>query len=371
MKTKLTLLTLAGLATAAHSQTVIDITGSTAGRSAVHAQITSQLDAGFTYAYDGTGAASRATRAIYQGTYNGNQYTIRTYWAGSVNGVRDVAQQIQQTEFFDKSVTGTAAGENVNPAAPKAPASAETAPEIGYSDVFQTSTQFTSPPLTVEDEVGIIAFQWFANKGSSAGLTNMTPGLVQALYGSLGELPLSLFTGVTADADKIVFAGGRNNDSGTRITTFAESGYGVFNQVNQSNATFDAPGGTISALTFVGDGGQSSGGTLADSLSCSLADGDFVGYVGASDWPRANDGADRGARELTWNGVPYSVENIQEGKYSFWGYLHMNRMALSGPALSFYEGMRDGLKANPGTLIKDDASVKVARDGDGAPIFPK
>ena len=103
------------LSSAAQAQTIIDIVGSSAGRSAVHSQILTLLQ-GETYAYDGTSSASAATRAIYHGTYAGSAVIVRTYWAGSVNGVRDVAQATQQTELFATSVIGNASGQNVNPA---------------------------------------------------------------------------------------------------------------------------------------------------------------------------------------------------------------------------------------------------------------
>lgn len=370
MKTKLIPLLSLALISAAQSQTVIDIAGSTAGRSAVHTQILALLT-DETYAYDGTGAASSAARAIYTGTYNGQSYIIRTYWSGSVNGVRDVAQQIQQNQYFATSVVGTAAGQNINPATPLAAAAPATAPEIGFSDVFQTSTAFSSPLLASEDEVGIIPFKFFKNDGASAGLTNMTPGLARALYGSLGELPLHMFTGVATDA-KIVYATGRNSDSGTRITAMAEAGYGVFNIVNQYTGTVTG-GVTASPLTFSGDSGSSSGSGVSGLLAGTFADGDIVGYIGASDWGAAVTG---GASELAWNGVTLGTavgweEKIRNGQYTFWGYLHQNRMTLTGPALGFYNALRDALLAAPGSGIITESSMIVRRDGDGAPVGPK
>ena len=320
------------------------------------------------YAYEGNAIAANANRAIYHGTFAGNPYIIRTWWAGSVNGVRDIAQQIQQTQLFDKTVLGAPGGVQITTAPTLAPASAETAPEIGFSDVFQSSTAFTSPALTVEDEVGIIPFKWFKNEGASAGLTNMTPLLGRALYGSLGELPLSLFTGVPGDAARTVYVTGRNADSGSRITTMAELGYSVFLNVNQS--TFTSAGGVITAVTFTGDGGYASGGNYAQAvLGSTWAEGDIVSYLGSSDWANA---AAAGAVELTWNGVPYSESAVQQGRYTFWGYLHQNRMALTGNALAFYNALKTSVQANPGSvLVKDDTNMKVARDGDGAPVFPK
>jgi hypothetical protein len=222
--------------------------------------------------------------------------------------------------------------------------------------------------LDDEFEVGIIPFKWFKNDGGAPGLTNMTNLLGRALYSSLGELPLSQFTGVPADSATTVYCTGRNADSGSRVTTLAELGYGVFNRVNQYDGT--VVGGAITALTFKGNVGYSSGSGVAGLLSGTYTGGTVVGYLGASDWASAVSG---GATELTWNGVPYSAQAVQEGRYTFWGYLHMNRMTLEGNSLAFYEALRDALKNNPSSVIlsDDDTIMKVRREGDGAPVAPK
>lgn len=352
------------LAVAANSQTVVDLTGSTAGRSATHTAILATLS-DVTYAYNGT-SASGATRAIYFGKIGATNYIVRTYWSGSVNGVRDVAQQIQQAEFLAKTTTGTAAGLQLTEPVTKAPASAETAPEIGFSDVFQSTTAFTSPALVAEDEVGVIPFKWYKNKGASAGLTNLTPMLVRGLYGSLGTLPLSQFTGLPADAEKTVYGSGRNADSGTRITAMAESGYGVFLGVTQYQ--FATAGGAVTAANYTADAGYSSGGNIAALLGSTWAEGDIVAYLGSSDWSAA---ITAGGIEMAWNGVPYSTTAVQEGSYTFWGYLHMNRMSLGTEALAFYNALKTNLTSNPGSVLIKETDMKVSRDGDGAPVFPK
>jgi len=355
----------AALASSAGAQTIVDLVGSSAGRSAVHNNIVSLLggNANVTYAYDGTsGQPTRATRAIYRGTYNGNSYIIRTYWEGSVNGVRDVQQQIQQTELIDLSVTGSLGGVFV--ASPtKAPASAETTPEIGFSDVFGTSTRFTAP--TTEDEVAIIPFKWYRNVGSDAGVTNMTPLLVQQLFGSLGELPVSMWTGNADDQGITVFGIGRNDQSGTRITAMAESGYSVFREVSQYTTVVDT--GTITSLTFAGNGGFSSGSNIKSSVESTYSGGTVVGYLGASDWSTI-------APELTWNGVAYSQQNLYQGKYTFWGYLHMNTMlntsSTSNLQSVFFNALNTAIKAAPGSGLEPVGLMQVARDSDGGPVYP-
>lgn len=366
---------LAGVASAQDASIPVDLTGSTAGRSAVHSAIQAVLT-GETTVYD-TASASSAARVIYKGTFGGKTYTIRTSWSGSVNGVRDVIQGLTTNTFFDPADADVTAAQ-ADPAAATAAGflltatgnSLGNAPEIGYSDVFSTST--TTTGLTVEDEVGIIPFKWFKNDGAPAGLNNMTPSLARSLYGAIGEQPLMLWTGDSADSGTSVFAIGRNADSGTRITTMAECGHGVFRTVSQYTATVASD--TITLSGTYGNNGSSSGSGVAAILAAKSPGSAVVGYLGASDWAAAVTG---GGTELPWNGVTLGTavgwENkIRSGQYTFWGYLHMNRMALSGDALAFYNALRDQLKANPGSsLIKDDAAMLVERSGDGSPVTPK
>ena len=127
---------------------------------------------------------------------------------------------------------------------------------------------------------------------------------------------------------------------------------------------------SITARTFSGNTGYGSGGNYNVAVLGSTSPSyDIVGYLGSSDWAGA---AGAGAVELTWNGVLYSATAVQQGQYTLWGYLHQNRMALTGNSLSFYNALKNSIQANPGgVLIKDDAAMTVARDGDGAPVFPK
>lgn len=359
-----------------YSQTVIDVTGSTAGRSAAITNITAQLDAGYTYAFYGKDSThSKSDAAIYHGTYNGNPVIIRTYWSGSAAGVRDVADAPQlDNSYIVKTELGSAGGTYLGtiaaaPGGSFAAASAETVSEFGFSDVFQTSTPFTTNTLTIEDEVAIIPFKFFANDGST-GITNMTPGAFRNLYGSLGEAPLSIWTGNPADSGTLVYACGRNNESGTRITTLAETGTGVFATINQWQYT-TITSDTMDGVSFAGDSGYSSGSDVAKMMAAKSPAGQpgvYVGYIGASDWSTASAGA---AVELSYNGVPYTIGAMQNGQYTFWGYLHQFRMNLSGVTLSFYNDVKTGITAAPGSGLETESSMNVLRPADGAPVEPK
>jgi hypothetical protein len=354
-KSLLTLLAAASVLSAANAQTVVDIGGSTAGRSGVHARILAILE-NETYAYNGTSSASAAASAIYHGTYAGNTYIIRTFWAGSVNGIEDVRLGTQQTALIDKTVLGNSGGQNI--ASPTfAPASAETAFEIGFSDIFASTIGQTA--TTVEDEVAVITFKWFANEGST-GISNITPSMVRTIYGA-AEVPKSLFTGNSSDTST-VYPVGRNSDSGTRGTAMAESGYGNIVAVDQNTATIVS--GAITAIVPSGNTGYSSGSSVKNVMNATYAGGTAIGYLGASDF--AAEGV-----ALKWNGVDYSEAAIQNGSYTFWGYLHQNRMTLTGNALAFYTGLKGAMETTPGTGLLTVGSMNVQRDADGAPVYPK
>lgn len=370
MKTKASIAALAALAAtagSAYSQTVIDITGSTAGRSAVHSQILALLS-NETFAYSGSGASS-ATRAIYKGTFNNEQVIIRTYWSGSAAGVRDISNAPQLHNLYFATSTDTSAGTTANGVAIAtpvlAPASPETVSEIGFSDVFQTSTAFTTNTLVQQDPVGVIPFKFFKNDGAPAALTNITPGQFRTLYTSTGDGPLSLFTGNAAHTSR-VYVTGRDEFSGTRITALAETGAGVFSTLSQFMGSVVDDQITP---TFAGNNGYSSGSGVAGLLAAKFDGGAFIGYLGASDWNAATTG---GATEIAFNGVTLGANSalIHNGAYSFWGYLHQSSMNLTGVTATFYTALKTNLLAAPGTGLILISDMNVERAADGAPITP-
>ena len=218
----------------------------------------------------------------------------------------------------------------------------------------------------------MIVFEWVAGNGAPANLTNINPLLAQGVLA--GAMPLSQFTGLNADSGTIVYAAGRDFDSGTRVSQLAESGISVFGGVQQvqpiitggsagtASATMSGlqlwPAATVLGQAFaIGNSGFASGGTLADNLATpgsgtantttgipaaqqlAFGPGFLVGYLGRNDAARACKTsviAGNTARRLTWNGaadwngttftsagVPtggYNDAAVQEGLYSLWEY---------------------------------------------------
>lgn len=320
----------AGLADA---QTVVHITGSTAFRAATLAGIGHILKPGYTFGYSGT-SASGANQSIYTGTTISNNIPviIKTSWTGAVGGMQTVSQQFPiptwLTNTTPQSTTGT----------PNAPANYDPAaiPEVGMDDGVQANTPFPTPVLAAQN-VGAVCFRWVASPGSPAGLTNLTPLLAQALWLN-GQLPLALFSGSPSDTNTIIYALGRDADSGTRKTAFSESGVGPFTAVlqyqptNSSGAAISRtaagpitgqqpwPAETVDGIFFdVGDGGYSSGGDVAVAMATATTaiGGYYVSYLGLPDSTNALAG---GAVELSWNGLKFTDAAVQQGKYTFWAF---------------------------------------------------
>jgi len=208
----------------------------------------------------------------------------------------------------------------------------------------------------------------------AAPFTNINAQQAQALWGS-GTASLALFTGLAADASKLVYATGRDPDSGTRLTAFAESGIGVESTVTQYQPT--ASSGVITALspyavqtvngiTFTrGNGGEASGSTLRGFFGNVSTPGLIVSHVGSGDVSTA---VNAGGVELTYNGVPYSVDAIKEGRYTFWCYQHlMYQPTLASAKKTTADALATKIETVTAPIKLTD--MKCSRTTDGAVVF--
>ena len=331
-------------AAVAPAQETIHITGSTAYRSAVHQAILDMLGGTVSYGYSGTSGLGKASQAIFTGTVSNINVTIKTSWSGSLAGLETVAQAIPGATvntFLVNSTPMSSGGTQSAPAVYDAP----TIPEVGMEDGEQLTTIFPTPAV-VQNKVGVVAFKWLCNQGAAVGLTNITANQIRELY-SIGHLPLSMFTGNSNAVTTNVYALGRDWDSGTRNCAFLEAGVQTYtsaltatavkqyqpldaggNVVGSSHADAIAsqqiwPCDTVDFLTFCnGDGGYNSGGDLGTAMKES-SPFIYVAYLGLSDATTAeNSGA--GATDLTYNGVAFSANNLENGPYSFWCYEYLN-----------------------------------------------
>lgn len=409
------LLTLAGLAAFAiatpsfAADVTIRLTGSTAMRSNVHSILTTGTGSGglgFTNTAWTTNSASAAASASYhvykKGTTGVDEVTILTSWSGSVAGIQAAAQNLTGLKFLPAATadvtgtlaTSTAVADNTNPA------------DIAFSDVWQNASIFNTPALT-DTICGIVQFRFVTNNTSgttpnNSPITNITPQQVRVLYQN-GTLPLSAFTGSSADETKLVYAFGRDPDSGTRVTAFAENGLGTNPTVFQYKATvasgavteiFPYAAQTLFDQTYgIGNSGESSGGTLANYLKASgssvklrtatgVTAGETtvpqlyaVGYLGTSDAATAIGGSTPGS-VIAYNGVNPSTSGtaladaIKAGSYHFWSYLHCMHNGVTGDKLTFYSDITTKLIAATSGNIKL-ADMRVERFSDGGTVFPK
>jgi hypothetical protein len=234
--------------------------------------------------------------------------------------------------------------------------------------------------------------------------------MLRTLY-SAGKIPLALFTGASADETKPVIALGRNPDSGTRLTAFAESGIGALATVRQfqpqdsAGALVKATTSTITkfvvwpAETINGVGvsafnsGYSSGGDLSKAMRAVTSDPVSVtigattttytaanltriAYLGTGD-ADSNLLAGAGAGvELSYNGVTLgnvggdynTVTALTEGKYTFWGFEHLlyNSSTIAAAVQTAADKLATQLH-DTDAVVKL-SNMKVTRATDGAKV---
>lgn len=345
----------------------INLTGSTAFRSSTHAAIIANLTSP-TYAYTdkASNGLNKATYVIFKGSVGADTYTVRCTWSGSVEGVIDTGHQNTLAALPTSQATTASPGTALVNASEASFATSTMVPDGGMSDVFQSSTSETA---TLADKiVAVVPFKFIASNGST--LTNMTPQIFRSVF-STGGAPLSLLSGNPADTTYVIGVG-RDSGSGTRATTMAETGYGIFTAPSQYIIT--VAGASWAAGNAVGQtatSGYSSGSTLATDLAKPSSDGTVaIGYVGVADLNVNN-------VELKYNGVTYSAAAVYNGTYTFWGYEHLftpSRVSTATAgndlaAKNFFANMASSLASNPGTAGLNPASMNVHRDGDGGTVL--
>ena len=399
-------------ADAAFAQTTIRVTGSTAFRSATITSIKNILtvsDSAFTGSTE-----TSAQYGTYIGTFSGQPVVVQCSWTGSVEGVRDVSESLNQNFIKASFVTATAAVSGTSTTTTNTAIYEQAIPEISMADNTQSATIYTANTLT-EFPVGVIPFVWVKgrvgashpDKAAYDSINNITNQMARALLA--GGAPVSLLSGIADVAPFTkVYAMGRNPLSGTRLVTFAECGYGASSDAVQYQPVVS--GSNITGVDFMaedtvngfaaGNNGYTSGGTLATDLSKSVSDVDgsgnaadgtpfaLMGYVGVGDaanllkainttlatdtsYVMAYNGASLGVtytaatQTTTWD-----FTAIKEGKYSLWSFAYLAyRPDLSGLALTFATSLKDNIILNvPAASGVKLADMKVTREFEGSPI---
>lgn len=401
MKFKISLLAglaALGLASSASAQTVINITGATAFRSAAHNAIIEMLGGAGTTTYGFAGSSiSNANHAIFSGTIGGQPFIIRTSQSGSTAGIASVVNA-ESLVYLKTSLVGTAdlstSGVQIATSIGNATTAGKTETAVArfsFSDVDQAISNTPTPALPGAP-VGVVPFVFVSNVGSPVGLTNMTDQLHEAQW-SNGQLPLSMYTGNPADT-QLVLNTGRSNGSGTRATILAETQYGPFRSVIQwggpndnSNVSGSEGTGTVNTLTNLGNGGYSSNSFVrqnlartSDNVTVGTTAGQdvvIVSYLTLSDAAAITTitgGAGVGAKALTYNGVAYSEDNVKNGQYTLWGYQQFyGPIGITAGEQTFFDGF---VAAIPDTLNPLATGIKIPdmnvtrNGGDGGIITP-
>ena len=311
------------------------MTGSTAMRSTVSSALTNAGTV-FTAAPSvtlyqggstGNNAGNGANYMGFQGTLVGGSgtTTLLCHWTGSEDGVLGVCSNTLSAfygTFIDPAtLDGADHGTNV-------PSSTVTAPvNLAMADNAQKFSRTKKPVLNNGNEVGVITFKWVRNPGNWTG-TNVTDSQIRQALGGLCKL--AVFSGNAADTNSYVYVSGRDNQSGTRVNAYGDSGFGIFSipsqiEVNASGVMQLSPNSL-----YLDDFGYSSGGTLAGTLGASTVAPDsdlantnagnngfsIISYLSVGD---ASTAIGKGAVEVAYNGVTFSSAAVKEGTYTYWG----------------------------------------------------
>ncbi len=415
-----------GAASSAFSATVVHITGSTAYRGQTNTAILKSFDTGTTVQVGSTASALGSSGVSYfHGTMSGVDTIVHTKFTGSVGGVLAVTSGAQLDFFPDNldqtsgATVGIVTSSNVIPPSfgsgtglNAVPVDVNKVPaEVTMSDTFQAATLYRTPvlqgaviPGAPPEIVGVVPFVWMRTPSAAANvsaLNNMTPALANLLYGN-GTLPLAMWSGLASDESFLVYAAGRDPDSGTRLTTFAETGLGANATVRQyhplaqdTTATGISQAGSITSVevfptttvanlgqTFYnGNAGEASGGILAGYMAKGFATanpGAMVAYSGTGD---ASGAIQKGAQILPWNGVSlapqpalgttptFDFNLIRNGKYTFWGYEHMLYLSgISADKKAVANKIATQIYTTDAQILI--SSMRVNRAGDGAQVTP-
>jgi hypothetical protein len=328
-----------GLASLSSAQTTVYITGSTAMRGNVYNALIAPgvifQSAPTNQTFYDDGSPSNPSKANWMGfigvataANGGGVLTLKCHWSGSEAGVHDVASSLAEDFIPDGQMNNSDNGTAV----PTAPFDHSTV-DIAMADNAQTFSLYSVKKgftnVKTNAGVGVITFTFVRNPGVWTGTNISSSQFRQAEnVSTLATCPLAVFSGNAADTTTFVYISGRDNQSGTRVNTFGDTGYGIFAAANQIEMDSSGNMQQVPPLSgnYLGDFGFSSGGTLAGTMGANTtattdqitgATGfSVVAYLSRGD---ANTAIGKGAVELNYNGVQQSTANVLEGKHTLWG----------------------------------------------------
>lgn len=431
------LLTLAGTVSISQGDTLVRITGATAFRNAAMTAIANSFTSLSAVGYapkDSSGGSvtslNGSTWAVFKGVFPNvsGTTTIVTAFSGSVEGIMTLDGSVNGginpswDIYLDPALvtSGTVASPQ-NDAGLVASVLARG--DMAFSDVTKASTPYGANVNIVGGPVGVVVFTMIKTLGDpgALGFTNITSKQFRALL-TAGNQPLSLFTGVAADASHQVFATGRNDGSGTRTTYLAESGFGITNLVKQyiggtsGGATWIQLAGTtgkdISTVwgqNTDGNGGFNSGSNLKNlfkssptsSVAIYLQSKDTSGFDASTEGPTfahadlpgvpitlvtflsngdAAGAIGTNAAAIAFNGVSITPDTaglsapdkakIAYGQYTAWGNEQFYHRSLDADQLKVFDAITAGIPANIGSAGMAYSEMHVSRTDDGGVVAP-
>lgn len=440
MKTTLKLMLAAGLLSAgfvgtASAQTDVYLTGSSAFRNAVSNSIAHLLTTPVGVG-DGSSFAG-STHQVFKGTISGTTYYFHTCWTGSLSGLISVTNPTTaQNAYWPETAadtsgtaltpgTGADSSHGLSGGATVATATftlSNHAADGAFSDVYITSTPYnvsSAKQAGGNKVLGVVPFVFVGNPDLKAFVPTGSPitniSAVQAKQLYAGGLDLAQLTGNdTDDANSVGFAFpvGRDADSGTRFTTFAETGFNPIGGSKQpTQYTVSTSGtsvlvdefpvetlfpGTPQAQVFtLGQGGYASGGNEQASLNIvgtAGANSDnpsyIIGSLGESDAKTAvsQSNTANNAYFLSYNGqgygtvtyttsgttttaaVTYNRTALKEGAYTFWGYEHEYYLNGNANATVLDSLATEVRTVDAGIAGEFTPNMAVQRDVEGGPI---
>jgi hypothetical protein len=263
----------------AHADVEVLFGGGNASQTVLYDRVTNILTGGISGVWiSPTNSTVRSYRGTIASQPGLGTVTIDFSLLGAVAGFQDVANQTSENTALTNSLPPTVA---VSSSSPEAVA-------IDPSPFVQTKTL-------------VVPFVFIKNPAKSpnlAAVTNLTQRQAAYLEGAAGYVPASFLGGTGTNA---VYLVPRNTASAVRT----EIDLNIYFSGTISAWTTNA------ALQPIPDplGGQASGGAIRGLLGVIT---NAIGTVAAQDIGSLT--------TLNYEGVPYSVANVQNGSYPIWGY---------------------------------------------------
>jgi hypothetical protein len=339
-------LALAGFALnpSLRADTEVFIVGANASQTILYDRTSNILNGGSITA---TISATNNTVRDYAGTIAGQSglgtVTVHFSLLGGIQGLQDLANQNNET---------TAGGLNLQPT-------------LAVSSASPGAVGLSAAPFTTLGPTLVVPYAFIKYPSATAlsGVTNLTQrqaAYLEAAAGtnSAGSLPISFFGGTNTNAIYLV---ARNTASAVRTEIDAN----VYFTGTISTWTTNALGQPIPDVS----GGQTSGSNVRAVVK---AIGNAIGTVGASDISTDT--------PLSYEGVPFSIPNVENGTYPLWGYEYYYYNSGNGaPSPAQYQVITNLFSAVTNSTYQTTSALfignfaplsglQVTRTTDGGPI---